>query len=161
MNEHLQVLILPHVVSGVLVHRTCVVRAEMRNTHYHRLLVLRNQLCLSRVGLTTYARRQYIVNRRASAVLLDVHRLYIHCGRRVHRRAYRSQVARILTPFSAYQIQRCETQVRLFLTAREVHTHEADRLPVTYRTDLLYAGAVTAKRNLELIPGHLLCRTVA
>ena len=57
MHEHLQVLILPHVVTGVLVHRPCVTGTEVGYPQHHRLLVLRNQLCLTRIGLTTHTRR--------------------------------------------------------------------------------------------------------
>ena len=78
MHEHLQVLVLPHVIAGVLVHRSGVMRAEVRYAQYHRLLVLRDQLGLTRVRLTAYSRRQDIVDRRAGTVLFDIHRLDVY-----------------------------------------------------------------------------------
>ena len=158
--EHLQVLVLAHVVTGVLVHRACVMRAEVHYTNDHGLLVLRNELGLTRIGLTAYSRRQHIVNRCAGTILLDVNSLHVNgCGR-VDRCADRSQVAGVLSPITAYEVQCGKTQVCLVLTACEVHTHETNRFPVADRAYLLHAGAVTAERYLELIPGHILCRTV-
>ena len=78
----------------------------------------------------------------------------------VDRHACRSQVAGVLTPIAAHQVERCKTQIGLFLAPRQVHTHEADRFPVTDRTDPLYAGAIATQRDLELIPLHLHLVTV-
>ena len=49
----------------------------------------------------------------------------------------------------------------LFLKARQVHTHEPDRLPVTDRTDFLHRCTVASQRNLELVPRHFLRTTVS
>ena len=57
MDEHLQVLVLTHVVAGILVHSACIVRAKVHGTQYHRLFVLGNELRLSRVGLAAHTRR--------------------------------------------------------------------------------------------------------
>ena len=57
VDEHLQVLVLPHVVSRVLIHRPGIMRREVHDPHHHRLLVLRNQLCLTRIGLPAHTRR--------------------------------------------------------------------------------------------------------
>ena len=63
VDEHLQVLVLAHVVTRILVHRSGVTRTKVCHAENHRLLVLRNQLCLSRIGLTAHAGRQHIVDR--------------------------------------------------------------------------------------------------
>ena len=160
MHEHLQVLVLAHVVSCVLVHRACVMRAEIHHAHHHRLLVLCDELRLSRVGLTAHPRRQHVVHRRTGAVLLDVDSLHVNRRGRIDRCAERCQIAGVLSPVSAYQVERRKAQVCLMLATREVHTHETDGFPVSDRTDLLHTGTVAAERYLELVPRHVLCGTV-
>ena len=161
MNEHLQVLVLPHVIAGILIHRSCVVRTEVHHAQNHRLLVLRNQLSLTRIGLTAHTRWQHIVNRRTGTVLLDVHGLHVDGCACVNRRTDRRQVTRVLSPVAANEVERSKTQVCLFGAARQVHTHEADGLPVADRTYFLHTRAVAAERNLELIPRHLCGLTVS
>ena len=161
MDEHLQVLVLPHVVARVLVHRPCVMRTEVRYAEDHRLLVLGDKLRLTGVGLTAYTRRQHIVDRRAGAVFLYVDGLHIDGCAGVDCRSDRCQVACVHTPVATDEVQRGETQVGLFLETGEVHTHEADGFPVADGADLLHAGAVAAERDLELVPCHILGRSVA
>ena len=161
MDEHLQVLVLPHVVPRVLVHRPRIFRTQVHHAQHHRLLVLGNQLGLTRIRLTTHTRWQHIVNRQTGTVFLDIDRLHVDRCTRVHRYTYRRQVAVVLSPVAAHQVQGRETQVRLFVEARHVHSHEADALPVAYGADLLHVRRVAAQRYLELIPGHHLRLAVA
>ena len=77
MDEHLQVLVLPHVISGVFVHRLGVTGTEVCHTQHHRLLVLSDQLGLTRIRLTAHTRRQHVVNRCTGTVLFDIHRLHV------------------------------------------------------------------------------------
>ena len=72
----------------------------------------------------------------------------------VHRCTDRIQIAVVLTPIAAHQIQRRKTQMRLFRAARHVHTHEPDTLPVADRTYRLHVRRIAAQRYLELIPVH-------
>ena len=58
MNEHLQVLVVTHVVGGVLIYASCVAERQVVHAQYHSLFVLCNQLRLTRVGLTADTRRQ-------------------------------------------------------------------------------------------------------
>ena len=160
MDEHLQVLVLPHVVARVLVHRPCVMRTEVCYAEDHRLLVLRDELRLTGVGLTAHTRRQHIVDRRAGAVFLYVDGLYVNRCAGVDCRSDRCQIACVHTPVATDKVQRSETQMGLFLETGEVHTHEADGFPVADGADLLHAGAVASERNLELVPCHILGRSV-
>ena len=166
MNEHLQVLVVTHVVGGVLIYGTCVAERQVVHAQYHSLFVLCNQLCLTRVGLTADTRRQNIVHRRTVTVLLDVHVLHIHqrcTGRRVVVVVLRALVAVqtlvVVSPLAANQIQTTEAQVHLFLAACEVQTRETYRLEVTDRTHAL--RVVALQWDLELIPCHRLCLAVA
>ena len=160
MHEHLQVLVLAHVVARVLVHGPGVARTEVHNPQYHCLLVLGDELRLTRVGLSAHTRRKHIVNRRTGTVLFYVNGLYVNGRTGIDRRTDRREITRVLPPVAANEIQRSETEVGLFLAVREVHTHETDRFPVTDRTYLLHSRTVSLERNLELVPGDISCLTV-
>ena len=77
MNKHLQTLILAHIIHHVLIHRTSILRGNIIQSQHHRLLVLSNQLCLTRVGLTRDSWRKNIVDWHTIGVLLNIHSLNI------------------------------------------------------------------------------------
>ena len=152
--EHLQALVVTHVVSHVLIHGSRVFRRQVVYAQYHCLFVQRHELSLSRISLTGHTRRQNIVNRLLVVILLDVHGLYIQHRTRIDIRSQRIQVLCVRPPFATNQRHRRKTQVRLVLAVSHVQTHEPNRLEVTDITDLADIRAVAAKRNLKLIPRH-------
>ena len=158
MDEHLQVLILADVVSGILVHGACIVRTEVHDTQHHRLFVLGDELCLTRVGLSAHSRREDVVNRRTGTVLLDINRL--HADRRgiYHRDAVGSEITGVLTPFTAHEVHGGKTKIGIIPEFLEVDTHKTNGFPVadTASFDHIFAF----ERYLELVPGHILGLTV-
>ena len=158
MHEHLQFLVVAHVVRCGPIHGSGITRAQVVDSQYHRLLVLRNQLSLPRVGLTRDARRKHVVDRSLAGVLFDIHRLHVDRSRRNGRIINRIEVFGALSPVTANQVQRSKTQVRLVLEIRQVHTNEADGLEVANGAHLV---VVAADRNLELIPCDHLLGTVS
>ena len=155
VHKHLETLVVSHVVGRVLIYRTSIFRRQVMYPQHHRLFVQRNELRLTRVGLTRYSRRQHVVNRRLAGVLFDIHRLDIKRSACINRRSNRRKVFVVSTPFATNQIQRRKTQVRLLRAVSHVHTHKADRLEVTDITHCLHRSTVAAKRYLKLVPVHI------
>ena len=155
MDEHLQVLILPHIVSGVLVHSARVSWTEVTHPQNHRLFVLGDELGLSRICLSADSWRQNVVNRRTGTVLFYIDGLHVDRRTGVDRYTDRCQIPCVLSPVATHKVQGGKTKMGLFGTAGEVHTHETDGLPVADRTDLLHGCTIPFERYLELIPSHI------
>ena len=75
--EHLQTLILTHVIGHILIHRTRVFGLQVIHFQHHCLLILCDQLRLSGVCLARDTGWQHIVHRRTIRVLLYIHCLHI------------------------------------------------------------------------------------
>ena len=130
MHKHLQALVLTHIIYHILIYSARILWSQMIKTEYHGLLVLLNQLSLTRVCLTRYTRRQYVVDRRTIRVLFDIHRFYHH---RTAGCIWISNVILvvcciliqtfgIVSPFATYQVQCCQTQVSLLREISHVDT---------------------------------------
>ncbi len=156
MYPHLKALIVTQIKGSVTVDGTCVTRLKPCHLHRHRLLVELRYLRLSRVGYTAHTRRQHIIHRLASCILLDVY------DRQVKLALDRSVTSRIEIevigpPLPAHKLKSRKTQMRNLLEPGEENAGKPYSREVGYGA---YNAFIVAQRNLELIPLHLLILTV-
>ena len=157
VDEHLQVLVLPHVEVGVLIHGAGVSRGQVAHGERKGLLVFLRQLGLRGVHHAADARGKHVVHGGLVVVLLDVHRRDFH---RAARGRHLARVEGLLvgTPLGFHQVKGGEAQDDGLFEVGHEHAHEADAGEVV---DVAHFLFVFVHGDAELVPVHLLRVAVA
>ena len=148
MRPHLQTFVDAHVHLRILVDATGITRLESLYRERERLLVKLGRLCGSRILDTVHTRRQYVIDRSAAGILLDVYDGHIEFTFR-RRVVACIQIELIVAPFPPHKFKSGKSKVCHFLESRHEHTRESYSGKVGYSPHHLVRGA---QRNLELIP---------
>ena len=132
MQEHLQALVDAQIEVGVAINSTGSTGWQVAHFHRHRLLIELCDLRLTGIDNSGDTRRQHIVHRLATGILLDVHcrDCHIAFGWLVDARI---GVIIVVTPFASQQFQRCETQVNRLLEIGEKHSYKTNGREIVYR----------------------------
>ena len=78
MGKHLQTLVLPEVLDGILIDRLRLAMTEVCHYEVERLLIALHQLGVLWVKGSANSRRQHIVDRNLVVVFLDVDGAHRH-----------------------------------------------------------------------------------
>ena len=146
MGKHLNTLILTEVESSILVYRLGFSTGQIPDNKTQSLLVGFYQLWLTRILLTTDARRQDIIDRSLLGIFLKIHGTSLQGSTRSS-----TQLLIISTPFTTYQVERSKAQNDRLLETRKEHTHETDTGEII---DITLSALKLIYRNTELIPGN-------
>ncbi len=125
VEEHLQVLVLAHIVGAVLIDGAGVAGTQIAHYHGHCLLVVLHQLCLVGVGYSAYAGRQHVVDGLLVVVLLDIDGADLQGAARSRCLAH-VELLLVGAPVAVHKVQGGQPEDDILLETSHEHAHEAD-----------------------------------
>ena len=150
VHVHLQTLVDAEVEAGVLIHCPCVAGTESCHLKCHRLLIELCHLRLTGIDDSRHARRQHVVHRCASGILLNVHGID---GERAFSRSIAALVEVVVVgaPLAADKLKCGKTQVGCLPETGHKHAYEANGGEIA---DASHHLVILLQGYLELIPHH-------
>ena len=157
VHKKLKVFVAAQVELRVLVDRSCISAREVFDGKRKRLLIVFKHLFLSRFQTATNAWRKHVVDRRFLVVFFKVYGTHHHLSR-LSAETSGVEWLFVVAPFSAHQIERCQTQHGGLVEARHKHTHKANGREVA---DVAKPSFVLFNGDAEEVPFCFGCLAVS